>query len=275
MDNDDLPVGHVLTRRELVKVLTAGGVAMVAGLKLGSGRTLDTVLAAVPSCAVRPELTEGPYFVDHQLKRMDIRTEPSTGAISAGVPLALIFNVSQMAGGRCAALPDAVVDVWHCDARGVYSGVSDGRLGFDTGSQKFLRGYQVTGSDGRVEFRTLYPGWYPGRAVHIHFKVRTALAPTGAYEFTSQLFFEDDLTDRVHADPGYAAHTGRRMMNGADGIYRQAGAPMLLRPTKNADGYAASFDIALDLSDAATGRPDSMEMPGRGHGRRGGGLSLA
>ena len=274
MDDDDLPVGRVLTRREVVKVLATGGVAMIAGLELRPAATLETVFAAVPSCAVRPELTEGPYFVDRQLNRSDIRVEPSTGAVTPGVPLALAFNVSQIGGGRCASLRDAIVDVWQCDARGVYSGVSDGRMGLDTAGQKFLRGYQLTNREGRAEFRTIYPGWYPGRAVHIHFKIRTDAAPTGAYEFTSQLFFDDDLTDRVHAEGAYA-HNGRRIMNAADGIYRAAGGTLLLTPTKTADGYAASFDIALDLSDETSGRPDGRRTPGRGRGRRGVDPSLA
>jgi protocatechuate 3,4-dioxygenase beta subunit len=268
MDGDDRPVGRVLTRRELVGVLTAGGVAMVAGLRIGSHEGLEAVLGAVPSCAVRPELTVGPYFVDHQLNRGDIRSEPSTGAISPGVPLALAFNVSQIAGGRCVPLPGAVVDVWQCDARGVYSGVADGRLGIDTAGQRFLRGYQVTGSDGRAAFQTIYPGWYVGRAVHIHFKIRTSAAPAGAYEFTSQLFFDDELTDRLHQDPAYDGRRERRLLNAGDSIYRQSGGRMLVSPIKEGSGYAGSFDIALDLSDVATGRPDILEFRGRGRARR-------
>jgi protocatechuate 3,4-dioxygenase beta subunit len=270
MDSDDRPIGRVLGRRELLKVLGAGGAAMAAGLGFALVDPRKSVLAAVPGCAVRPELTVGPYFLDQQLKRSDIRVEPSTGALSAGVPLALAFNVSQIASGGCTALPGAIVDVWQCDAKGTYSGVSDGRMGFDTLGQKFLRGYQVTDDSGRAEFRTIYPGWYPGRAVHIHFKIRTTGAPAGAYEFTSQLFFDDTLTDRVHADPVYGDNSRRRVMNASDGIYQEAGATLILAPTTTSDGMAASFDIALDLSDAATGRPDGMERPGRGRGGRGG-----
>ena len=110
-----------------------------------------------------------------------------------------------------------MVDVWHCDAAGVYSGVSD--PGFDTSSQQFLRGYQVTDRSGRAQFTTIYPGWYPGRTIHIHFKVRTNATGGQAYEFTSQLFFDEALNDQVLAQPPYAARGQRNTFNSEDNIY--------------------------------------------------------
>ena len=120
----------------------------------------------------------------------------------------------------------------------------------------FLRGVQITDAHGVARFTTIYPGWYPGRTVHIHLKVRTTAAPTGAYEFTSQLFFEDALTDEIHARSPYAAHGRRTTTNAADGIYRDGGQPLTLEPVTNRNGLAATFGIGLDLSHAATGRPD-------------------
>ncbi|MGB3138331.1 MAG: hypothetical protein WBB18_16100, partial [Nodosilinea sp.] len=111
-----------------------------------------------PACTVRPQQTEGPFFVDEGLSRSDIRSDPAMGAVKPGVPLTLQFQVSQVGNDNCMPLAGAVVDVWHCDATGVYSDVADRRA--STVGQKFLRGSQVTNADGIVEFITIYPGWY-------------------------------------------------------------------------------------------------------------------
>jgi protocatechuate 3,4-dioxygenase beta subunit len=126
----------------------------------------------------------------------------------------------------------------------------------------------VTDDEGVARFTTIYPGWYQGRTVHIHFKVRTpaaaALAERGdaAYEFTSQLFFDEALTDRVFARPPYAAKGQRDTTNASDGIYREVGSQLLLAVADASPGYRASFDIGLDLSDAETGRPDRSRQRG-------------
>ena len=218
-------------------------------------------LTAAPDCIVRPELTEGPYFVDTQLNRADIRSDPTSGAVSEGALLSLAFVVSQVGDNTCTPLPGAVVDVWHCDALGVYSGVSD--PGFDTSAQQFLRGYLVTDDSGRAQFTTIYPGWYSGRTVHIHFKVRTNATDNQAYEFTSQLFFDEALNDQVHAQPPYAAKGQRNTFNSEDGIYNDL---LLLDVSQTAEGYATTFNIGLDLSDANVGGAD-----GNGGGPGGGG----
>src|SRR5207253_10058042 len=158
--------------------------------------------AAVPSCVVRPALTEGPYFVDEKLNRSDIRSDPSDGTVKPGAQLTLTVNVSRVSGASCLPLAGATVDVWHCDALGVYSDATD--PGFNTKGKKFLRGYQTTDANGKVQFTTIYPGWYQGRAVHIHFKIRTS-ATGASKEFTSQWFFDETLTDQVHAQQPYAA----------------------------------------------------------------------
>jgi protocatechuate 3,4-dioxygenase beta subunit len=193
---------------------------------------------------VRPELTEGPYYVDEGLQRSDIRSDPSDGSIRPGALLALTFNVSSAASNACSPLEGAIVDVWHCDALGVYSDVSD--PGFNTSGQRFLRGYQVTGSDGVARFTTIYPGWYQGRAVHIHFKIRSSASASSAYEFTSQLFFDDSLTDLVHATEPYASKGQRTLRNSGDGIYRGGGAQLVLDVAGSAAGYSATFNIALE-----------------------------
>jgi protocatechuate 3,4-dioxygenase beta subunit len=126
----------------------------------------------------------------------------------------------------------------------VYSDVSD--PSFNTSGKKFLRGYQVTGSDGVARFTTIYPGWYQGSAVHIHFKIRSAASTSSAYEFTSQLFFDDSLTDQVHAMEPYASKGQRTLRNSGDGIYNGGGSQLLLDVAGATDGYAARFNIALD-----------------------------
>jgi protocatechuate 3,4-dioxygenase beta subunit len=193
-------------------------------------------IVAVPACIVRPEATEGPYYVDEDLNRTDIRSDPGTGTVSAGIPLLLTFNVAQVAGSDCTALQGAKVEIWHCDAAGVYSDVTD--RGFTSVGQKFLRGYQITDANGQATFTTIYPGWYPGRTVHIHFKVH----PTSSSVFTSQLFFDDAFSDQVFTQAPYAAKGQRSTLNSNDGIYNPQ---LLLAVSKNDQGYAATFEIGM------------------------------
>ena len=188
---------------------------------------------------------EGPYFVDERLNRSDIRSDPTDRRVRPGTPLALTLRVSRLGAGDCQPLPGAQVDIWHCDALGVYSDVRD--PGFNTIGQKFLRGYQVTDARGEARFVTVYPGWYAGRTVHIHFKIRTAPVAQRSFEFTSQLYFDDMLTDRVHADPPYAATGPRTARNQHDWIFRRGGDQLMLAPTTVADGYAAAFAIGLQI----------------------------
>lgn len=245
MDIDDIPIGRVLSRREALAFLGATGALLFLGCSESSATSSDTGDTS-SSCVVRPELMEGPYYVDEELLRSDIRSDPSDGTIRPGALLALTFNVSRAAANACSPLAGAIVDLWHCDALGVYSDVLD--PSFNTSGKKFLRGYQVTGSDGVARFTTIYPGWYQGRAVHIHFKIRSAASAASAYEFTSQLFFDDSLTDQVHATEPYASKGQRTLRNSGDGIYTSGGSQLVLDVTGTADGYAATFNIALDTA---------------------------
>jgi protocatechuate 3,4-dioxygenase beta subunit len=127
---------------------------------------------------------------------------------------------------------------------GRYSDVAD--RAFDTRGEKFLRGHQVADAEGKAAFRTIYPGWYPGRTVHVHFKVRVPTGSTAA-EFTSQLYFDDALTDRVHAVKPYSDHEGRRSRNQDDGIFRGGGDQLMLAPTPVEEGYEAEFSLGLEL----------------------------
>ncbi|MGH7751934.1 MAG: twin-arginine translocation pathway signal protein, partial [Gemmatimonadales bacterium] len=119
--------------------------------------------------------------------------------------------------------------------------------GFNTVGQKFLRGYQITGGNGETRFTTVYPGWYAGRTVHLHFKIRTDPSAQRGFDFTSQLYFDDGLTDRIHAAAPYAAKGQRTTRNRDDRIFRGGGDQLILAPAETAGGYAASFAIGLQL----------------------------
>jgi protocatechuate 3,4-dioxygenase beta subunit len=232
---------YLVSRRE---VLTWAGTTGVILMMTGMQRPAHAGPGTSPSlCIVRPEQTEGPYFIDEQLHRSDIRTDPADNRVAPGTPLALTFQVMRLQPGDCQPLPDAQVDIWHCDARGIYSDVQD--PGFDTTGQKFLRGYQLTDTQGTARFQTIYPGWYPIRAVHIHFKIRTAPVTRRSFEFSSQVYFPDEVTDRVHADLPYSSMGLRRVRNQHDFIFRHGGAQLILDPVVARGGYRATFPIAL------------------------------
>ncbi|MGZ9225499.1 MAG: intradiol ring-cleavage dioxygenase, partial [Anaerolineales bacterium] len=222
-----------------------------------------SVTSSALDCVVPPELTIGPYFVDGQLDRPDIRSDPVDGSVKEGIPLTIQINISNVANNSCAPLEGAQVDVWHCDAQGMYSGVSD--QGFDTSGQQFLRGYQLTAANGSVQFQTIYPGLYSGRAVHIHFTIRTKGADSQDYQFTSQFFFDDPLTDQVHALEPYASKGQRDTHNTADNIFMGGGDQLLLNlEGDNTNGYTTTFNVGLDLTDTEVGAADSMGQPGGG-----------
>src|SRR5215204_5006838 len=261
MENDDLPVGRILSRRDALKLLGIGGAALLAScaaptttstliatsnptVDVGSTQALST--PSIPNtaldCVVRPELTIGPYFVDDQLERSDIRSEPSDNSVKEGVPLTLNINVASVGSNSCTPIEGAQVDIWHCDAQGVYSGVSD--RSFDTSGQKFLRGYQLTNANGGVQFLTIYPGWYSGRTVHIHFTIRTKGADNQDYQFTSQFFFDDSLTDQVHALPPYASKGQRNTRNANDNIFNGGGDQLVLNLQGNTtNGFTGTMNI--------------------------------
>lgn len=244
MDSDDRPTGRLLTRRDLVALLGVSGAALATGVGFAPprGRARGTPL---PPCVARPEQTEGPYFVDEGLTRADIRTDPTTGIAVPGTELALTFLVSRVGPGRCDPLPGALVDIWQCDAGGIYSDVVDPR--FNTVGQKFLRGNQTTDTDGSVRFQTIYPGWYQGRAVHIHFKIRAAAGGGRTADFTSQVYFDEAITDRVYQAEHYGGAGRDRTKNAADRIFQRGGEQLLLTPRPVAGGYEAEFAVGLQL----------------------------
>src|SRR5437867_6099462 len=248
-----IPPRTRLSRRDLLGFAAKGAASVIVSQSLlascaaaatnatdttdtsSTGGTTTTPSTGSATCVLTAALTEGPYFVDEMLNRSDIRTDPVTGAVSAGIPLALTFNVSRVANSACTPLTGAYLDVWHCDATGTYSDVSGS-------SRKFLRGYQITDANGVAAFTTIYPGWYSGRAVHIHFKLRLFAGSTKTYEFTSQFFMPESLTDTVHALSPYRVKGKRDTLNANDGIYNSLTtaqkAALTLQATSVSGGYA-------------------------------------
>jgi protocatechuate 3,4-dioxygenase beta subunit len=299
----------MMKRREML-TRAAGAVATVfAGpvpLRLAGGAN-----PRQSSCVLTGALEEGPFFVDERLERSDVRSDPATGAVSAGIPLTLRFSVVRADDRACAPLTGAYLDIWNCDASGAYSdesgapgpggprpggrgpgggpgdrgpgdslrgrgpggtppagmgppggmrppggigpdGMGPGGMGQrDTAGHKFLRGYQLTDGRGMAEFTTVYPGWYPGRTVHVHFKIRIFAGGTRTYEFTSQLFLDDALTDQVHALPPYAAKGRRPLRNADDFIYtsisRAERDALTLSVQPHAGGYLGAVDVAVRI----------------------------
>jgi len=288
IEDDDVPVGRLLSRREALVFLGGTGFAGLAGITLltgcGGGTGTTSVTSATPtptpvptgtstptptpiasgsatptptptatptptptpmatptpvtvSCVAFPQETEGPYWVDEMLNRSDIRSDPSTSTVQTGVPLVLTFYVVNV-NGVCGAISNAQVDIWHCNALGVYSDESVQ----STSGQKWLRGYQTSDSSGKVQFTTIYPGWYSGRTTHIHFRIRFT-ANGKSYNLTSQLFFSDSLTSSVYASQApYSSHGQKDMANSADSLYQSQ---MQLSLATSGSGYAATFVMGI------------------------------
>jgi protocatechuate 3,4-dioxygenase beta subunit len=190
--------------------------------------TATTATATAASCVLTPEQTEGPYYLSGESVRSDI-TEGK-----AGMPLRLAFVVLDV--NACAAIANALVDIWHADATGNYSGFNA-----TSSNRTFLRGVQVTDSAGAAGFHTIYPGWYQGRATHIHLKVYVG----GNAVHTGQLFFDESTNAAVYATAPYASHSGSRTLNSQDNIYTSGGAQALLRITKEVSGLLGTMTLGV------------------------------
>jgi protocatechuate 3,4-dioxygenase beta subunit len=247
MENDDTPVGRVLSRREVLALFGIGGIGLI-GVRASRAEPLEAGSRGAPACVVRPEQMEGPYFVDEKLHRVDIRTDPADGAERPGVPLDVELRLTKVVAGTCAPLVGATVDLWQCDALGVYSDVKDFQGRFDTRGQKFLRGYQVSDRTGVVRFQTVYPGWYEGRTVHLHVKVRTPVEGGKHHDFTSQLYFDDSHNEAVFARAPYASKGKGWLRNSQDGIFRSGGTSLVLDLSRKGIGYSGTFDLGVDLT---------------------------
>jgi protocatechuate 3,4-dioxygenase beta subunit len=224
-----------LTRRASLARL--GGL-VAAAVGAGAWRTEESegvgpaaVASGAIACVLAPEQTEGPYYIEGERVRRNI-TDGRPGR-----PLRLRLRVVNVS--TCKPIKGAAVDIWHCDAGGVYSGFGDG-----TASRTFMRGVQRTDANGYAVFDTVYPGWYQGRTVHIHVKVHVG----GNVVHTGQLYFADGVTDAIYRRTPYSARAARTTRNSSDSIYRNGGSRSQLRVTSRGAGYLGTITMGVTRS---------------------------
>jgi protocatechuate 3,4-dioxygenase beta subunit len=280
-----MTVENSITRRQAVRAVGVAGAAYIAAPPLLSGLlSSPTAQAATVAAKLTPELTEGPYWVNAMLRRADIRANTKTAATSpgaeqTGVPLKLTINVRDASNHR-EPVNGVAVDIWHANAHGLYSDETSQQAGGATGGQNFLRGYQITGKDagihrsavaGQVSFHTIWPGWYTGRAIHIHVRVRK-LSTSGATiaGYTTQIFFSDADNNRVLT--GAAPYDARSPQKDAttdenDTVLQSSDDATNIVSVKGniKQGFSATFNIVLDHAEVTAkgslGRPSSGGGP--------------
>ncbi|WP_460524712.1 intradiol ring-cleavage dioxygenase [Flindersiella endophytica] len=211
-----------------------------------SSTELADLFADASTCTLTEETTQGPYYFDADKVRSDIREDRE------GTRLDLAIKVQD--SETCKALANAVVEIWHCDAAGLYSGAEamssgsggpgqgGGQSGGDLEPQddkRYLRGAQVTNADGIVRFTTIWPGWYRGRTVHIHAMVHFSRERV----LTTQLMFDEKLNSKVFAAEPYSGHTGRDTFNDGDSIYDDS---MLMKIVDQDEGYLGVIVFSAD-----------------------------
>ena len=223
---------HRLTRRASLFRLGGFFAALLgaSGWKIASsdGPGPAAVASGGVACVLTPEQTEGPYYIPNERVRRNI-TEGRPGA-----PLELRLRVVD--ASTCKPIKGAAVDVWHADALGVYSGFGSG-----AGNRTFMRGIQRTDANGLARFRTVYPGWYRGRTVHIHVKVHIG----GNVVHTGQVYFPDSWTDRVFRRRPYSRRPNRDTRNATDLVFRNGGRRSLLSLRKSAGLYVGAITMGV------------------------------
>ena len=220
-----------LTRRE--SLLAAGGIVAAALLPdvadAASGPA--GVSSGAVTCVLTPEMTEGPYYVPNEKVRRNI-TEGKPG-------VALELRLTVVNASTCKPIRNAVVDIWHADAGGVYSAAIAGNAGTN-----FLRGVQRTDKNGLALFKTIYPGWYQGRATHIHVKVYLS----GNVVHTGQFFFNESISNAVYKRTPYSSHGLADTPNASDSIYRNGGSRSMLKLKRAVSGSGYVGAITMGVS---------------------------
>ncbi|MCW2871509.1 intradiol ring-cleavage dioxygenase [Actinacidiphila oryziradicis] len=272
----------VSRRRVVIGGSTAAAAAGLGLAGLASAATTDSTTADASAttsatatatsstgvCSLTSEVTEGPYSLAGALVRRDIREGKE------GVEVKYTFCVVDEANG-CAPLADALVELWHCDALGEYSGFVGKNGHTEDDDSTFLRGGYTTDSDGKVHITSIWPGHYVSRAVHVHMRVHTGVTlADGTYTggnicHTGQLFFDPDINAKIQAAAPYSANTTAETLLADDSVYDDAGAIsglLTLKPQgKNAShGYSASLTVGVDstaTSGGGGGTPPTGEPP--------------
>jgi protocatechuate 3,4-dioxygenase beta subunit len=275
-----------ITRRQAVKAAGAASAAYVLAPALGvlDAGPARAATAGASAARLTPELTQGPYWVNTMLHRSNVLANSHGGGHQQGVPLKLYINVVNATTRQ--PMNGLAVDIWHANAHGVYSDESSQAAGGGTSSSagettkdNWLRGYQITGKDpglahkpvrGQVSFRTIWPGWYTGRAIHIHVRVRKLHSSgTTIAGYTTQIFFSD--ADNTRVLTGAAPYNTRSPQTDPttdenDTVLTEAAFATNIIGVKGtiAHGYTAVFNIAADVAEVdAVG---SLSRPNTGGG---------
>lgn len=226
-------------RREalsLIIVTAAGGTLMSqAAFAQETSAGTQTLMPGADVCVITPQATEGPYYFDPALERADI---------TEGLPGAPIRVRLQVVDGSCQPIPGARVDIWHANADGIYSGYANQPGGTDASGETFMRGTLFADEDGITEFASVYPGWYPGRTTHIHFKV--FLDETNV--LTGQLFFPDTVSEHIYRNiaPYNARGAQRDTLNANDSIAVRAGEASFASVEEMGEAYLVAMIIGVD-----------------------------
>jgi len=224
---------RTISRRDLLFTLGSSGILALAG---SSGARPKPVFADA-TCTLTPQQTEGPYWFDARQVRRDI-TEGK-----AGVSLRLLLRI--VSASTCLPIPNALAEIWHCDAAGIYSGYA----AQGTAGQTFLRGIQTSDADGMVEFQTIYPGWYRGRTTHIHFKVHFGNQTV----VTSQLYFPEATSSAIYTSLSpYSSRGAKDTSNTGDSIYGDGGDQLMVQVQQDGSGYLGTASLSIAATAATT-----------------------
>jgi len=233
-----------VTRRDLLGAFTATIGAALIGC--GSSPTSPSASSSTGTttggttsgaCAVTPTETEGPYPDRTGMINSTAFYRQDVTEGKPGLPLTLALSVVDVNRG-CSPVVNATVEIWHCDAAGNYS-----EYGNSTG-ETFLRGLQRSDADGKVAFTTIYPGWYQGRATHIHLEVFV----NGASVKTTQMAFPDDVNAAVYSTGVYGARGNNPIRTSADGIFADGTSLEMATMSGNtSSGYTATLQLAVTV----------------------------
>lgn len=262
-----------MTRKDFIKKAGLGLISGPIVLRGNSYFQTRSLLKATPppfNCVLAPTQTGGPFYLDPEYDRKNITED------QPGLPLKLKIKV--LGVDNCEPVPNALVNIWHCDARGVYSefGQVAGNPA-DASDSSWLRGYQVTDANGICEFETIFPGWYPGRATHIHFDVHLGFEPGGEVDsrhdptstFYSQMYLPNAIKTKVYSDhEAYAAKGDNPTGTNNDSLFKNAGSPealmLIFDESEYPESLSAEFTIGLDMAGTPT---KTQNIEGRNHFR--------
>jgi protocatechuate 3,4-dioxygenase beta subunit len=233
-----------LNRREALGFLGAAGLAFVGGCasptspsETSTGSTGSPGGTNTANCIVTPEETAGPYPDRTGMLNNPAFFRRDVTEGRPGLPLTLTITVVDTRTS-CGPLADAAVEIWQCDAAGNYS-----EYGQSSG-QTFLRGLQTTDSGGKVTFNTIYPGWYMGRATHIHVEIYM----NGRTVKTTQIAFPESISASVYRTGVYASKGLNTTTNASDNVFSDGVQDEMATLSGDAtSGYTGTITIGVSV----------------------------